>query len=150
MTSKYEMTIFNKYASDIIQNKYINRLEEFVHHGNVTRLEHSMSVAYECFKLAKALKLKVDMKSMIRGALLHDFFLYDLKKGRVNRHLVKHPAIALNNANREFNINRIEKDIILKHMWPMTFKFPKYKESFIVCLIDTYCAIRECVFAKSM
>lgn len=149
MELNYEMTIFNKYAEDIINNKYINKLKEIPHHGSVTRFEHSMFVAYQCFKIAKVLKLKVDMKSMIRGALLHDFFLYDLKKDKVNMHLIKHPNIAFNNAITEFELNKIEKDIILKHMWPMTLKFPKYRESYIVCFIDTYCAIKERIFKQA-
>ena len=143
MTLGYEMTIFNKYASDILNNEHIIKLKEFAHHGSVTRLEHSMTVAYECFRVAQKLKLKVDMKSMIRGALLHDFFLYDLKNERMPKHMTKHPYIAFNNAVNEFDINKVEKDIILKHMWPMTLKLPRYKESFIVCFVDTYCAIKE-------
>jgi len=143
MTSKYEMTIFNRYANDILENKYIKKLKELPHHGTVTRFEHSVAVAYECFRLVNMLNIKVDMKSMIRGALLHDFFLYDLKKERIEKHLVRHPYIAFDNAIKEFEINKIEKDIILKHMWPMTLKLPKYKESFIVCFMDTYCAIKE-------
>jgi len=143
MTSKYEMTIFNKYATDILNNKHINKLEEFSHHGKVTRLEHSMAVAYECFRLVKALKLKVDMKSMIRGALLHDFFLYDLKKERINNHFLTHPLVAFNNASNEFELNKIEKDIILKHMWPLTVAFPRYKESYIVSFVDKYSTLKE-------
>lgn len=148
MKPEYKMTIFNTYANDILENKYISKLKELAHHGDVTRLEHSMSVAYESFRLANALKLKVDLKSMVRGALLHDFFLYDLKKERIKKHFTKHPYVAFNNAIKEFNINNIEKDIILKHMWPMTLKFPKYKESYIVCFVDTYCAIKERMFKK--
>ena len=36
-----------------------------------------------------------------------------------------------------------EKDIILKHMWPVTIKLPKYKESYIVSSVDKYCALAE-------
>ena len=136
---------FYDLASDILNSDYISKLNKLKHHKNTSRLEHSVGVANACFKFAKKFNLKVDLKSMVRGALLHDFFLYDLKKERINKHLTKHPEIALNNAVREYNINKIEKDIILKHMWPMTFKLPKYKESFIVCFVDTYCAIKECL-----
>ncbi len=37
----------------------------------------------------------------------------------------------------------MEKDIIKKHMWPMTAVPPKYKESFIVTCVDKYCATIE-------
>ena len=39
--------------------------------------------------------------------------------------------------------NQKEKDIIVKHMWPVTIKFPKYPESFIVTFVDKYSAIQE-------
>ena len=35
------------------------------------------------------------------------------------------------------------KDVIVKHMWPLTIKFPKYKESYIVTFVDKYCATVE-------
>ena len=30
-------------------------------------------------------------------------------------------------------------------MWPVTFKFPKYWESFIITLVDKYSAVEEMV-----
>ena len=35
------------------------------------------------------------------------------------------------------------KDVIVKHMWPLTVKLPKYKESYIVTFVDKYCATVE-------
>ena len=40
-------------------------------------------------------------------------------------------------------LNDLEKDVIVKHMWPLTIKFPKYKESYIVTFVDKYCATVE-------
>ncbi len=37
----------------------------------------------------------------------------------------------------------MEKDIIIKHMWPITIILPKYKESFIVGCADKFCATVE-------
>jgi uncharacterized protein len=42
-------------------------------------------------------------------------------------------------------LNDIEKDIIEKHMWPLTLKLPKYKEAFIVSFVDKYCAFMESI-----
>lgn len=52
-------------------------------------------------------------------------------------------GIALRNALDIFELNDMEKDIIKKHMWPMTAVPPKYKESFIVTCVDKYCATIE-------
>ncbi|MHC9000559.1 hypothetical protein [Enterococcus bulliens] len=37
----------------------------------------------------------------------------------------------------------MERDIIIKHMWGATIAPPKYKESYIVTMVDKYCAIKE-------
>ncbi|MBQ7668111.1 MAG: HD domain-containing protein [Clostridia bacterium] len=143
MVTVLDKTIFSLYAKDILENPKVNKLSEYLHHKNVTRLEHSLNVAATSVKVARKYNLKVDERSIVRGALLHDFFLYDLVNERIENHLVRHPYIAYENAKAEFMLNDIEKDIILKHMWPITNRLPKYKESLIVCLVDTYCAFKE-------
>ena len=40
----------------------------------------------------------------------------------------------------------MEKDIIAKHMWPLTLrKVPKYKESFLISFVDKYTSTSETV-----
>jgi uncharacterized protein len=88
--------------------------------------------------------MKFDYLSAARGGMLHDFFLYDwhiTKHGGL--HGFTHSAAALENADRLFCLNDLEKDIILKHMWPLTIRMPRYKESFVVLIIDKYCASME-------
>ena len=59
-------------------------------------------------------------------------------------HAFKHPQIALENASKVCDLNEKEKDIILKHMWPVTlFQFPKYKESFIITIVDKLSALKS-------
>ena len=124
-----------------IQSKYIKH-----HEGSI--YDHSVDVAYKSYKLTK--KLGMDYKAAARGGLLHDFFLYDWRtKG--NRHLkylskshaVSHPIVALENAKNFFNVTKREEDIIKKHMFPTTIVPPKYKESWVVTLVDKICAIQE-------
>ena len=57
--------------------------------------------------------------------------------------MFKHPKTALKNAQDNFTLNALEKDIIRKHMWPLTPRFPKYKETFIVNIIDKIIATKE-------
>ena len=54
-----------------------------------------------------------------------------------------HPKIALNNAKQHFEIGKREEDMIVKHMWPLTLKFPKYAESYVIVCIDKYTAMLE-------
>ena len=59
-------------------------------------------------------------------------------------HAFKHPQIALENALKICNLNEKEQDIILKHMWPVTFfKFPKYKESYVITITDKLSALKS-------
>ena len=60
-------------------------------------------------------------------------------------HGIEHPKIALQNATKHFSLNDIEKDIVVKHMWPLTLVPPKFKESFIVSFADKYLASKEYV-----
>lgn len=139
---------FYEIIEDIYEHEEFLKLKEHFHH-NSSIYEHVMDVSYFSYKVSKFLKL--DYKSTTRGALLHDFFLYDWRNHDVpdlpedKFHGIEHPKIALNNAARHFFLNDIEKDIIIKHMWPLTLVPPKYKESFIVSFADKYLASREYV-----
>jgi uncharacterized membrane protein len=137
---------------DIIKDIYEH--DEFLklklhHHHNSSIYEHVLDVSYFSYRACKFLKL--DYRSAARGALLHDFFLYDWRNHDVpdlpehKYHGIEHPKIALANANKHFVLNEIEKDSIIKHMWPLTLVPPKYKESFIVSFADKYLASKEFV-----
>lgn len=105
-----------------------------------------MQVAYFTYIACK--KLKLDYISATRAAMLHDLFLYDWRKKYRNielpgLHAFVHPQIAFKNASEIFSLNELEKDIILKHMWPVTFALPKHRESYIVTIMDKYSACLE-------
>jgi uncharacterized protein len=117
-------------------------MDKFMQHANVSCLEHSFYVSYVSYSICK--RLKLDYSSAARGGLLHDFFLYDWHGTKIKTlHGVKHPGIALENANKYFELNSLEKDIIKKHMWPLTIVPPMHTESFIVTLVDKYCTTME-------
>lgn len=90
------------------------------------------------------------MDSMIRGALLHDYFLYDWHDGKRERwiHGFTHPMKAYKNAKSEINLNRLERDIIIKHMFPLTILPPRYLESWIVTFADKYVSAVETVSSR--
>lgn len=51
----------------------------------------------------------------------------------------------MKNAEDEFSLSEIEKDIIKKHMWPLTVVPPVYREAWIVSIADKYCSFMETV-----
>lgn len=135
---------FNNIIKDISNNETVQMMKDFNHHCDVTCYEHCKHVAFANYILCK--KLKLDYISAARAGMLHDLFLYNWRGSRrrlEGLHAFVHPKIALQNAEKEFVLNDKEKDIILKHMWPVTFKIPKYKESFIVSFVDKCFAVEE-------
>ena len=136
---------FEYIIADLISNPTVQQMAHFRHHYTTSCLEHCKHVAFYNYLICK--KLKLDYLSATRAGILHDFFLYDWRKKQTDSkklHAFYHPRIALNNAQRLFNINPKEKDIILKHMWPLTIIPPKYIESYIITIVDKYCTLLEC------
>ena len=82
---------------------------------------------------------------MVRGALLHDYFLYDAQDGDPAHkwHWTRHPGIAAENAKREMPLTAIEEDTIRCHMFPLTVKPSKYREGVVVSLVDKACSVYE-------
>ena len=129
---------YNIYSEFYNVNKY-RELKSMAHHGN-NRLDHINRVSKLSFKIAKNLKL--DYISCTRGALLHDFFTSDdIKRGK--KFLKEHPRIALKNSLEYFEINDIEEDIILNHMYPLVKGKPKCPEAKVVCFCDKVVSIYE-------
>jgi uncharacterized protein len=142
-----------QYGGDILVSANMNREKDFPMHGGVSTFAHSISVAYYSLYFVQKHKTKnVDISSMIRGALLHDYFLYDWHvHARWHKlHGFRHPHWALENARKEYKLNKKEEDIILKHMFPITVRFPKYRESFIVDWADKVCANHEIKYGETL
>ena len=143
---KEHLTQFFDIIKDIISNDTVKQMKDYRQHCNTSCYKHCMQVAYFTYITCK--KLKLDYVSATRAAMLHDLFLYDWRKKYRNvdisgLHAFIHPQIALENASKLFQLNDIEKDVIEKHMWPLTIKFPKFRESYIVTVMDKYSACLE-------
>ncbi len=130
---------------DILENETVQKMKLFKQHYETSCFEHCLIASYYCYRFCK--KHNLDYISCARAAMVHDLFLYDWHKrenGRKGLHAFTHPTTAYNNACQLFCLNDKEKDIILKHMWPVTFfSFPKYKESFVLTFVDKRCALNE-------
>ena len=129
------------------QQGRLGQERNYIQHGTTTVFAHSIRVARLSLRLAKRLHLKVNDRALLRGALLHDYFLYDWhEKDPTHRlHGLFHAGTALKNAKKDFRLNKIEENIIARHMFPINPIFPRYKEAWIVCLADKYCAAEETI-----
>lgn len=130
---------------DIIDHPAVLRMKDFYQHCDTDCYEHCLNVAYNNFCICKYLGL--DARSAARGGMLHDLFLYDWrhhsKKTGDRLHAITHPITAYRNAVKYFNLNKIEKEVITKHMWPVSVIPPRYPETYIICLTDKYCGSME-------
>lgn len=141
-----QYTEFYTLVQDLISNETVQKMKNYRQHYNTSTYEHCFYVAYISYKICK--KLGLDYKAAARGGILHDLFLYDWRNSKKalnleRSHAFIHPKIAFKNASELFNLTKKEKDIIVKHMWPVTLALPKYPESFIVTFVDKYSALCE-------
>ena len=83
-------------------------------HGTTSVMDHCINVAYTAYYMSYKLNMEVNDAELIRGALLHDYFLYDwhIKDEARKLHGFCHPIVALENAQKDFELTKIEKDII--------------------------------------
>ncbi len=123
----------------------LNIMLELNQHGNTKCLCHTLAVVYCALDMAKRMHIDINKRELIRGGILHDYFLYDWHDGKRERriHGFTHPSIALKNAEQDFELSKRERDIIKKHMFPLTVIPPVTKESWLICIADKICALRE-------
>lgn len=123
------------------------RILRVLPHHDASLADHSVAVAYYAFKAAKRLGMRARLDQLVRGALLHDFFHYDWRVARPRSgglHGFDHPKEALENAEAAYGpLTSVERDCVLRHMWPLTPIPPRYGESLLVCAADKAVSIYE-------
>ncbi len=137
--------------SELLKQEKVIKMKQFRQHHNTSCFDHCLFVSYNTYLICK--KHKLDYISAARAGLLHDLFLYDWRKrenGREGLHAFTHPKEALKQAMSITKLNSKEQDIIKNHMWPVTPAFPKYKETYIITLVDKYFAVAEAFIGKEL
>lgn len=139
--------LIQKFGHDILSSDSIQIEKKAIQHGNISVYDHTIAVARMCLYINDLFHLKLDEETLVRGALLHDFFLYDWhdKESWHRFHGFRHSYFALKNAKKQFPINEKCEDMIVKHMFPLNPFPPKYKESWVLCLADKICASKETI-----
>ena len=126
--SEERQHLFNVVLSELEQKGNLVHEKKAIQHGSTTVYEHSVGVAGASLKLAEFFHIKVNEKALVKGAHFHGF---------------THPGTALKNAEKEYELGDIERNIISRHMFPLTVVPPMCREAWLVCLADKYCAVKE-------
>ena len=134
-------------AEILIREGRLARTKEFIQHSDMTVFQHVCHVAYMSCVLSMELGIDVNYRELIRGALLHDYFLYDWHKGKHPDfgHAFGHPGRALRNALRDYKLTEREVQIIRHHMWPLTVIPPTCREAWLVIAADKICTFLEVI-----
>ncbi|MBQ7776107.1 MAG: HD domain-containing protein [Lachnospiraceae bacterium] len=144
---KEQNRLIREAASDILTSENFRSTKNHIQHGTVTVNSHCINVARHSLMLAEKLGIRYHRRELIRGALLHDYFLYDWHdKEHINPlhlHGFFHPGVALKNASAEYDLTEREREIIRKHMWPLTVVPPMCREAWIVTAADKWVSLME-------
>lgn len=129
-----------------LNDEKIKRMKDINMHRGSNCFEHSFKVAKKAIRWANRSRRKINFQTLLIGAILHDYYLYDWRKDRSKkkRHGRNHPSIAAENASRDFAISKDIKYIIKTHMWPInSHSFPKTIEAKIVSMCDKAVTVGE-------
>lgn len=130
---------------DLLEHPSVRQMEQYTQHGTTSCLRHCIHVSYLSYLYCREHGL--DARAAARAGLLHDLFLYDWHTYRRQKgerlHGFEHPRKALENAEQAFSLSEKEKDIILRHMWPLTITPPRSREAYVVVMFDKYCSLME-------
>lgn len=142
-----QIKLLEQYGAEILESPNFAKTSGFMQHGRMSVRQHCINVAKCSIAINEKLGIHCKKRDLIRGALLHDYFLYDWHdKDHIKPHRLHgfyHPGVALSNANKEYVLSKREQDIIKKHMWPLTVKPPLCREAWVVTTADKYCSLLE-------
>jgi uncharacterized protein len=127
----------------LLDEPQVQIMRSLPHHPGVNCYEHSVFVAYVAFRLAR--RWNLDYRSCARAGLLHDLYLYRWNDQSAHPGLqcFDHPEFALRNASELTDLSKLERNIILAHMWPLALHLPRSREAWTVSLADKLCATAE-------
>ena len=68
--------LLKEYGSDILTSDNFLKTKEYIQHGNMTVNSHCINVAIYSLAISRKLNISCNQRDLVRGALLHDYFLY--------------------------------------------------------------------------
>lgn len=151
------------YVEQILLNDEFQKRKLFPHHHEMSVWDHSILVSFRAFITAKI--FNADVRITAIAGLLHDFYPWswmyseDLEKLDDGKYLVevytKHPLFKMHafthaKAAAENYVkffpeleNKRITNAIKRHMFPLNIVPPRYKEGFLITLVDKVNSVHE-------
>ncbi|MCR4590005.1 MAG: HD domain-containing protein [Lachnospiraceae bacterium] len=150
--NRSEQKEIDRILSGIKENERVQNMKKFVQHGKVSTYRHCENVTRLSYLLNKRLGLRADTETLLKGAMLHDFYLYDWHEkdnGTHDWHGFIHADRAIKNAETVFGVNDKVKHVVHCHMWPLNItRLPRSREAWIVCVADKCVSLFESLFLR--
>ncbi len=138
--------------SDVQADRNVRKMKKYMQHGNVSTYEHCENVAKLSYNIDRLLSLRSDLRVLLLGAMLHDFYLYDWHKkdhGAHRLHGFRHARTACLNAKKFYHVDERISHVIYCHMWPLNpERIPMSREAWIVCIADKAVSFYETLFRR--
>ena len=138
--------------NSILADENVQKMKNYVQHGRVSTFDHCEEVARVSDRINELFHLSADRETMLKGAMLHDFYLYDWHEkdgGTHNFHGYIHADRADKNAKEYLDAGDDVRHVIRCHMWPLNLsRIPQSKEAWIVCAADKYVSVKETLFRR--
>lgn len=150
-------------VEDILLNDEFQKRKLFLHHHNMSVWDHSILVSFNSFIFGRY--FNADIRICAIAGLLHDFYsqawlstpvlehlengkytiLMKQKKSLFKMHGFVHAADAARNYVKFFPEleNKKITNAIKRHMFPLNIIPPRYKEGFIITIIDKWNSVHE-------
>ena len=152
LTEQEKQELENVYQS-FLHDERILRMKDIPMHRGSNCYYHSFKVAKKAIRHAiRHKKEKVDLMTILLGAILHDYYLYNWRQNKelLKKHGKNHPYIAAQNAKDDFGITEMVQKVIKSHMWPINIKeYPNSKEARIVTIADKMVSTGEALTFKA-
>ncbi len=150
-------------VKDILLNDEFQRRKMFMHHHDMTVWDHSILVSFKSYLMGRY--FHADLRVCAIAGLLHDFYsqawistpeLEKFEGGRYTQlmkepkslfkmHGFTHAKDAAQNYVKYFPEleNKKITDSIKRHMFPLNIIPPRYKEGFILTMVDKWNSVHE-------
>ncbi len=152
MTEKRNDRREEELLRSLLEDERVRKMKNYTQHGSVSTYDHCRKVAEVSCGINRKLHLHADPETLVQGAVLHDYFLYDWHEkdgGSHDWHGFIHAERARKNAQQQFHVKEEVQHVIRCHMWPLNItRVPRSREAWIVCLSDKWVSMCETLLKR--